>query len=77
MGLLLHQVGIDNLEDATKAVQTGARFLAHGFTDAEIEGMIRYQYKEWAEADVAVNTGDATPKQYRSWLSRRKDETDD
>lgn len=74
MGLLLCQCGIDNLEDATQAVQTGARFLAHGFTHAEIGDMIRYQYKQWADAEEAVSSGTATLKQYRRWREMNRDD---
>lgn len=59
LGEIAYQVGLTP-EDADTALTLGARFLAHGFTGAEIDRMILAQYRTWAEEE---NGGPLDPEE--------------
>jgi hypothetical protein len=71
LGEIAYQVGLTP-EDAEKALIQGAKFLAHGFSDHEINELIQTQYRIWAEEDEAMRSKTATISQARRWWEREK-----
>lgn len=45
VGLTAWQAGFSNADEAIRALEIGARFLAHGITDYEIDEMIHRHYR--------------------------------
>ncbi len=50
LGRVAMQLGLAPYS-ADRALEVGARFLGHGFDTNEIDAMIPWQYKQWAEND--------------------------
>jgi hypothetical protein len=57
-------------DNALDALTVGARILAHGFTDHEVDGMIQRQYLQRLEDSEAVRAGRASLAQTMRVIER-------
>ena len=53
-------------EEAERALMIGARFVAHGFTQGDIDSMVQWKYRGWAE-DFASDDVSAKLRHFRRW----------
>lgn len=61
-------------DDARRAVEIGARLLAHGFAPSEVEAMIHWQYGQRAADERAMMGGTATLSQAARHMARTQPE---
>lgn len=65
------QAGLE-YDEAVEALMLGARFWFHGFTQGEVDDMIRWQYSEWVRIEEEVERGRSRPAVYREWWNLKK-----
>lgn len=58
-------------EEAQRALAIGARMIAHGFSDRDLDGMVVWEYSRRAEVEQAVASRTATVSQVREFFARR------